>query len=238
MRATVSILGILGLVAAATVTRVLLAFRASREEERRDLPGDALVPEPIYTTTQTVTIDASPARIWPWLAQMGAGRAGWYSYDRIDNGGHASSEVLMPEYQRVSPGDVFPALPHARDAFVVAEVAEPRSLVLAVPGARDTIIVSWAFFLEAMKRGRTRLIVRGRVAPSWPRMTSGPPDRTRPILIERVYSLLARLPAPLLLAIGGFGHRVMQNRQLRGIKRRAEAADSRRRGESFASVDR
>lgn len=227
MRATLSLLGIFGLVAAAMITRVLFALRASKEEERQAVPGDTLVPDPIYITTQAATIDAPRTRVWPWLAQMGAGRAGWYSCDQIDNGGHASAEVLVPEWQRLSPGDLFPALPHARDAFVVAEVADPCSLVLAVPGAHNSTIVSWAFLLEAADRGRTRLVVRGRVAPSWPRMATSPPDRMPPILIERVYNLLARLPRPLLLAIGGFGHRVMQNRQLRGIKRRAEAADSR-----------
>ena len=227
MRATLSLLGIFGLVAAAMITRVLFAFRASEEEERQAVPGDALVPDPIYVTTQAVTIDAPPTRVWPWLAQMGAGRAGWYSYDLIDNGGHASAEVLLPEYQRVNAGDVFPALPHALDAFVVAEATEPRGLVLTVPGLDKSTIVSWAFFLEAANGDRTRIIVRGRVAPSWPRMASGAPDHSHPIFIERVYSLLARLPASVLLAIGGFGHRVMQNRQLRGIKRRAETADSR-----------
>ena len=240
MRTTMSILGFLGLVAAATLTRVLVAFRASKEEERLRLPGDALVPDPIYVTTQAVTIDAPPTRVWPWLAQMGAGRAGWYSYDVIDNGGHASAEVLVPEYQRVHAGDVFPALPHAPDAFVVAEATEPCSLVLTVPGLDKSTIVSWAFFLEAADGDRTRMIVRGRVSPSWPRLASGAPDHSHPILIERVYSLLALLPASLLLAIGGFGHRVMQNRQLRGIKRRVETADSRqpRGGESFATSHR
>ena len=61
---------------------------ASREEKRRAMPADSLVPAPMGVVTHAVTINASPDRVWPWLAQMGAGRAGWYSYDWIDNGGH------------------------------------------------------------------------------------------------------------------------------------------------------
>jgi hypothetical protein len=60
-------------------------------EKRRPLPGDALVPEPIFVSTHAITIDAPPERVWPWIAQMGAGRGGWYSWDAIDNGGAPSA---------------------------------------------------------------------------------------------------------------------------------------------------
>jgi hypothetical protein len=54
-------------------------------EKRRPLPVDALVPEPIFASTHAITIDAPPERVWPWIAQMGAGRAGWYSWDAISD---------------------------------------------------------------------------------------------------------------------------------------------------------
>jgi hypothetical protein len=56
-------------------------------EKRRPFPVDALVPEPIFASTHAITIDAPPEQVWPWIAQMGAGRWGWYSWDAIDNGG-------------------------------------------------------------------------------------------------------------------------------------------------------
>jgi len=227
-RATGIALGGLAVAAAAAAVGTLTAFRASAEERRRTMPGDAIVPDPMYVTTQAVTIGAPPERVWPWLAQLGAGRAGWYSCGRIDNGGRPSAETILPEYQHVAPGDVFPATPGATDAFVVAAAESPRNLILTVPAAAS-ILMSWEFLLDPLDQGRTRLIVRARVSWGWRAMAAAAPTaaRAEPIFIERVYGVLARLPAPLLLATGGFGHRVMQNQQLRGIKRRAEAAERR-----------
>ena len=57
----------------------------------RTLPGDELVPFPRKIVTHSITINAPTEDVWPWLVQLGAGRAGWYSYDRIDNGGKPSA---------------------------------------------------------------------------------------------------------------------------------------------------
>jgi len=67
------------------------SVRADRSERTRLLPGDDLIGEPLGTLTHAITIDAPPEHVWPWIAQMGAGRAGWYSWDGIDNGGTPSA---------------------------------------------------------------------------------------------------------------------------------------------------
>ena len=126
---------------------------ASKQEQRRAMPADSLVPEPIGTVTHAVTIRAPLESVWPWLAQMGGGRAGWYSYDRIDNGGHPSAESILGGYQQIAPGDVLPAIPGATDAFLVAEVEVPRHLVLTVPDASGGIQVSWEFLLQPVDEG-------------------------------------------------------------------------------------
>lgn len=225
-RTTAYILGGLAVGVATAAAGPLAAFRASTEERRRAMPGDSIVPDPLYITTQAVTVDAPPNRVWPWLAQMGAGRAGWYSYDRIDNGGRSSADKLLPELQHVAAGDVFPATPGAHDVFVVIQAQPPHSLVLTVPAADGAPIVSWAFLLHPAGSDGTRLIVRVRVSGRWRQMAAvaahGP--TASPLFIERVYHVLSHLPSPLLLAVAGLGHRVMQNQQLRGIRRRAEAA--------------
>jgi hypothetical protein len=133
---------------------------------------------------------------------MGSGRAGWYSYDSVDNGGHASAKRILPAYQKIEAGTVFPALPGAKDVFVVAQYEPERSLVLAWRLPSGKYQTTWAFVLEQPRPDQTRLIVRGRVASGY-----------------RPYGL----PQWVALPTGRLAHFIMQRKQLLGIARRAEA---------------
>jgi hypothetical protein len=146
---------------------------ASRAERQRRFPGDELIAHPIGTVTHAITIDAPPKDVWPWLVQMGAGRAGWYSFDRIDNGGKPSSHRILPGFQHIAAGDLLPAVPGATDAFIVKQALPSRALVLVVPVApagetpaarlacsEGPLRASWALILEEVGHGRTRLIGR------------------------------------------------------------------------------
>ena len=210
-------------VAGVSLRQRFASCRASRRERMRPLPGDALVPQCMYTVTHAITIDAPPERVWPWMAQMGADRAGWYSWDFLDNAGRPSAREVLEEFQKLAPGAVLPAVPAAKDAFVVASLAPPHDIVLTVPGPGATV-VSWEHLAEAIDAEHTRLIVRSRVAASWKDLAkrAGAPGRA-PLLIERIYRLLARMPDGVLVFLAGAGHRIMEARHLRGIKRRAEA---------------
>lgn len=181
-------------------------IHATPGEQARTLPGDDLIPQPLGSVNHAITIQRPPHEVWPWLAQMGSGRAGWYAYDFIDNGGHHSAERILPNYQNVGVGSVLPALPGATDVFVVAQCEREHSLVLAwrLPSGKNQ--TTWAFVLEEPQTGRTRLLVRGRVAPGY-----------------RPYGL----PQWLALPTGALAHFIMQRRQLLGIARRAEARDRR-----------
>ena len=193
-------------------------------DKRRSLPGDAMISDPIFTSTHAITINAPPQQVWPWIAQMGSGRAGWYSWDAIDNGGRPSSTSIVPALQTVIPGDIMPAVPGAEDAFVVAAVDAPRDLVLTVPDGHGGHAVVWEHVLEPLDGGRTRLIVRGRASSHWLDLARRkPPAGHRRIFIERSYAVLARLPLPLLLGFAIIGHRIMEARHLRGIPRRTTA---------------
>ena len=196
--------------------------RASRAERAKPLLGDELVAEPMAVFDHAITLDAPPRDVWPWLAQMGAGRGGWYSWDFIDNGGAPSAVAILPQWQRIACGDVLPAVPGATDAFVVTAVHPPKSLVLASE-AGPKPAVTWSFALHPLGDQRTRMLVRVRAGAAWRDVArhAGKTGSLTPI--DRVYRVLARLPLPLLRAAAGFGHGVMEKRMLRGIRRRVRS---------------
>src|SRR5207248_2421080 len=131
------------------------------------LPGDELIPDAIGALTHAITIRRPPHEVWPWLVQMGAGRAGWYSYDFIDNGGQSSAEEIRPQFQHVQPGTIFPALPGETEGFSLIAFHAERFLVLGWQSPDGTLIMTWTFVLEEIEQGCTRLIVRARGAPGY-----------------------------------------------------------------------
>lgn len=188
------------------------------------MSGDELIPESMLSITHAITIKARPEQIWPWLAQMGAGRAGWYSWDFIDNGNARSARAILPEYQNIAVGDVLPAIPGAEDAFVLDALDPGRNLVLTVPCPSGGLLVSWEFVLEGLEYNKTRLIVRARVSETWLRDMRGQVySEGGPILVQRMYAILGIIPRWIMLPVARIGHRIMEARMLRGIKRRAES---------------
>jgi hypothetical protein len=194
---------------AATLAREYAAWRsvgADDFERMRPLPGDELIPEPLETLTHGITIGRAPQAVWPWLIQMGAGsRAGWYSYDILDNGRHPSAMRLVPELQNITIGTVFPALPGVTDGFMVLAFDPGRSLVLGWPDRNGTPLVTWAFVLADRGRHATRLIVRARGGQAY-----------------RFHGLPSWLSKPIIRLV----HFVMQRKQLQGIARRVESSNA------------
>jgi hypothetical protein len=172
-----------------------LRWGANLGESRAALPGDDLVPVPHYRATNAVTVQAPPEQVWPWLVQMGGyTRAGWYSLDRLDNGGVTSAWEIVPELQHLEVGDVMPT---DRDGtgFVVERLDPPHALVLTI--REHGTVTSSTFVLRPQGAG-TRLLCRLRLtAPC-------SPGGVR-------YRLLMEL-----------GHVPMTLVMLRGVRRRAE----------------
>ena len=135
-----------------------LTWGATSDEVNRPMPGDKIVREPTFNATRAVTVDAPPERIWPWLAQIGYRRAGFYSWDILDNDGIASAERIMAEHQGLRVGDLVPL---ARDSSArVAEMEPPRHLLLEFQS--DTA-ATWTWALYPIDSKRTRLVTRLRV---------------------------------------------------------------------------
>jgi hypothetical protein len=84
---------------------------ATDDEVARTLPGDEIVVPHVGSVTRAITIAAPPEKVWPWLVQIGLGRAGWYSYDWIDNDGRRSADRIIPEFQDLQVGQLITMLP-------------------------------------------------------------------------------------------------------------------------------
>jgi hypothetical protein len=82
-----------------------MRWGATDEEVTGAYPGAELVPHGQRAATMAVTIDAPRDQVWPWLVQMGGDRGGWYSWDRLDNGGRPSATEVHPEWQDLALGD-------------------------------------------------------------------------------------------------------------------------------------
>ncbi len=219
-----------GFVAARTLWRT---WGVVPELSARALPGDDLVPDAESSDTRSLEIDAPPERIWPWLVQMGYGRAGWYSYDQLDMR-RPSLDHVAPELQSLAVGDVVPSFPGGGfevrflepdrglvlyvDRALMLEQAERASLAeapseetpanLKTTGAyleramQGDFAASWAFVLEPLAEGRTRLIERFRI-------------KMAPAVAEKPVP-------PFLKTMLGFGVFVMTRRQMLGIRDRVE----------------
>ena len=209
---------VLGLAAYALAVRPrLLRWGATDEEVQRAYPGADVVPGGRRSWTMAVTIDAPPAQVWPWLVQMGYGRGGWYSWDRLDNWGQFSAGRIHPEWQQISVGDRLASKPDGQAWWEVAALERERFLGLRASfdlrgrpfdprGERPRFYTDslWGFQLEELAGGRTRLVVSG----YW---------SLRPRWLLPVASFFLLEPT----------HWIMQTRQFANLKRRAERDSTR-----------
>jgi hypothetical protein len=172
-----------------------MRWGATDEEVARPLPGDRLMGRPGFKATRAITIAARPEHIWPWLVQLGSGRAGWYAIDRIDNAGVPSSWQIIPQLQHLQVGDRIPMISGEEVGPLVKEL-EPNRRMLWWDGKGE---FTWEWLLEPLDDRMTRLLTR--VQETYP-----------PLWSRRM----------LYAVVASSGDIVMVRKQLRGIKARAE----------------
>ena len=171
-----------------------LTWGSTDEEIARPMPGDEVLDQPTFNATRAVTIETTPEEIWPWLVQIGYRRAGFYSYDFLDNDGIPSAERILPEYQTLKAGDLIPL---TRAANVrVAELEPPQFMVLVFEVEGTWSNATWAWGLYPVDASHTRLVTRLRAKATG-------------------------IPPQIFLDLGEI---IMMRKCMLGIKRRAEAA--------------
>ena len=176
-----------------------LRWGATDDEVRGAMPGDELVGESSFNATRAITIDAPPEAVWPWLVQVGYGRAGFYSYDLFDNAARPSAERILPEHQQLELGDWVPMAGKVNEttAFKVTALEPRQSLLWEKPYS------TWAWKLVPLDGGRTRLVTRLKDRYEW-----------------------RAAPASALLTsfLFEFADFPMMRRMLLGVKRRVEGS--------------
>lgn len=175
-----------------------LTWGSTDAEVAAAMPGDDVVGRASFNATRAVSIAAPPECIYPWLVQMGVGRAGWYSYDVLDNLARPSATAILPEHQQIEVGDVVPMSPDGTQGMRVLDFRQDEWL-LWWDGVGDS---TWAWSIEPGDDGASRLVSRVRMRYRWlsPSILFG-------LLVE-------------------FFDLVMMRRAMLGIKQRAEALAS------------
>jgi hypothetical protein len=173
-----------------------LRWGATDEEVHAHMPGDEIVADASFTATRAITINAAPEQVWPWIVQIGYRRAGFYTYDLLDNAGYPSATTILPQYQHVQIGNWMPMAKTVTEttAFKVTSFDPGRWLLWEKPDS------TWAWKLIPRDGGRTRLISRLRQRYRW--QTPG--------------------SALLTVILLEFGDYPMMRRLLKGIKDRSE----------------
>jgi hypothetical protein len=156
---------------------LLLLFRryhqswgASPEEAGAAMPGDDELRSAFFQATRAITIDADADAVWPWIAQLGYRRAGWYGFDQFDNDGVPSATRVLPEFQNPQVGEVI-----GEEGLTIRAIEPSRHLVLSFSHPTTVWVFkegiwpkfgasSLTYLLRPIATGRTRLVVRMRFA--------------------------------------------------------------------------
>jgi len=156
-------------------------FAVSAADIDRDLPGDDLVPRARVVLDRGLRFDVPPESLWPWLAQLGKGRAGWYlpsALERVTPTSRRGARSIIPAYQHLAVGDEVPDWGPGAPIFRVAQITPPHTLVyLSLRDKADrwrwpfdgdaqrtgVLALSWALIITPTSRGGSQVHSRLRI---------------------------------------------------------------------------
>ena len=180
---------------AAGLRRAAMRWGATDEEARMSLPGDSLIPPTSVVSTRAITIHAPVAQVWPWIAQLGQERGGFYSYTWLENifgAGMHNADQLLPAERQLKLGD--------RVSYFQDGPPGAHATVSLLEPGRYLSMGGWTFYLQPIDAVTTRLIVR---YPSYPIEGSW-------INVVTYYGMFEQI------------HFIMETGMMMGIKQRAE----------------
>ena len=173
----------------------MTTWGATPEETARPMAGDERHTHPMIDWTNAATINAPVDQVWPWIAQIGDRRGGFYSYTWIEKlvSGipYRNADRILPEFQNPQPGE-----PIIEGQLAIAEVEPGRSLFAA--NITEGMGWTWTWLLSPVGENQTRLVNRIRISP--------PEGMNSPVL-------------SFVMSVGAF---VMEQNMMQGTKLRAE----------------
>ncbi|MCH9734788.1 MAG: SRPBCC family protein [Actinomycetia bacterium] len=173
----------------------------TKEECTMSLPGDELIRRPAVQSTEGIWIDAPPAAVWPWIAQIGQDRAGLYGFETLENLiglDYDNADRIHPEWQLLTPGDTVRLAPMGwmglRDGITleIAQVVDESTLVLRGTRPGFPWETVWSVHLIPRWQDRCRVLVRTRTRLRHPGEVLG---------VELAGPLIALVTRGLLLGI-------------------------------------
>lgn len=130
-------------------------------EHTDPMPGDDLVPHPDAVLDTAFTLDAPPETVWPWFAQLGKDRGGWYMPRWLETVVPLNKRALRhiePALQTLGVGDV---IPDWGGTFEIVAHDPPHTLVHR--SRRGRLSISWAITLT-QENSTTRVHLRFRLS--------------------------------------------------------------------------
>jgi hypothetical protein len=185
-----------------------LRWGTTTDEAEGTLAGDEILPRADLVATRAIRIRATADKVWPWIAQLGQGRGGFYSYDALENligCDIHSADRIVAKWQDIKVGDEIRLAPEV--GLAVAAVDPERTLVLTSAtrsgAAQQPYKVTWAFVIKEQPDATTRLLVRERYTyrRRWTPFVVEPLEAVDFLMTQRmlrgIRDRAERLPTPL-----------------------------------------